>query len=256
MKRHAAAALVGLALGLLAAPVNAQTFAAVPVFPEGLHYGRLARDGEAAVRYAISIPPKYDRSHPVPLVLALHFGGNPAGAGNAVLKALVRPALEELGAIIVAPDSSGGGWDTPDNDRAVDLLLEQVLASYAIDRKKMVVTGFSMGGRGAWSWAAKYPDRFSAAVPVAGRPPESLEGWRVPVMAVHSVHDTVVPIAPTQEAIAKLRSAGVRAEMIVLSGPDITKHTSSSTDCRRLFHGSSRSGSELGLFRERVTCEN
>ena len=219
MDRHVAAALIGLALVTLAAPVDAQTSASVPVFPEGLHYGRLSRDGDAAVRYAISIPPKYNRLHPVPLVLALHFGGNPAGAGNGVMKALVRPALEALGAIIVAPDSSGGGWDTPENDRAVTLLLEHVMRSYAIDKKKLVVTGFSMGGRGAWSWAARYPDRFSAIVPVAGRPPESLEGWRVPVMAVHSVHDTVVPIGPTQDAIAKLKSAGVRAEIVVLSGP-------------------------------------
>lgn len=219
MKRHGAA-LVLLSLGLLSAPVAAQTTATVPVFPEGLHYGRLSRDGEAAVRYAISIPPKYNRSHPVPLVLALHFGGNiSAGAGSAVMKALIKPALEALGAIIVAPDSSGGGWETPENDRAVNLLLEQVMQSYAIDKKKVAVTGFSMGGRGAWSWAAKYPDRFSAAVPVAGRPPESLEGWRVPVMAIHSVHDTVVPIGPTQDAIATLKSAGVRAEMVVLSGP-------------------------------------
>lgn len=219
MKRQVAAALVISALGLFAAPVETQTSAAVPVFPEGLNYGRLSRDGEPTIRYAISIPPKYNRSRPVPLVLALHFGGNPAGAGNAVMKALIRPALEDLGAIIVAPDSSSGGWDTPENDRAVNLLLEQVMQSYAIDKRKMVVTGFSMGGRGAWSWAAKYPDRFSAAVPVAGRPPESLEGWRVPVMAIHSVHDTVVPIGPTQDAIAKLKSSGARAEMIVLSGP-------------------------------------
>jgi len=218
MKRHVAA-LVLLALGLLSAPVAAQTSASVPVFPEGLHYGRVSRDGEPAVRYAISIPPKYNRSHPVPLVLALHFGGLPAGLGNAVMKALIKPALEGLGAIIVAPDSSGGGWDSPENDRAVNLLLEQVMQSYAIDKKKVVVTGFSMGGRGAWSWAAKYPDRFSAIVPVAGRPPESLEGWRVPVLAVHSVHDTVIPIGPTQDAIATLKSAGVRAELIVLSGP-------------------------------------
>ena len=219
MDRRVAAALIVLALVMPAAPVDAQTSAGVPVFPEGLHYGRLSRDGEAAVRYAISVPPKYDRSHPVPLVLALHFGGNPAGAGSGVMKALVRPALEGLGAIIVAPDSSGGGWDTPENDRAVNLLLEQVMQSYAIDKKKIVVTGFSMGGRGAWSWAAKYPDRFVAAVPVAGRPPDSLEGWRMPVLAIHSVHDTVVPIGPTQDAIATLKSAGVRAEMIVLGGP-------------------------------------
>src|SRR5262245_362737 len=189
----------------------------VPVLSPGAHNQTLSFEGKS-IRYAISIPPNYSPSKPVPLVLALHFGGDPRGAGSSVLNILVRPALQELGAIIVAPDSLGGQWTTAENERAVNLLLDGVLSSYNIDRKKVVVTGFSMGGAGTWHFAQKYPDRFSAAIPVSGRPTASAEGWRLPVFAVHSRQDEVVPIGPAEARIAELQKAGVRAEMLVLTG--------------------------------------
>ena len=91
----------------------------IPVLSPGVHNQRLPRTGERTIQYAISIPANYSPSRPVPLVLALHYGGNPNGAGRGVLTLLVGPALAELGAIIVAPDSIGGGWNTPENERAV-----------------------------------------------------------------------------------------------------------------------------------------
>src|SRR5262245_54650272 len=102
----------------------------VPVLSPGVHSRGLAVSGELAVRYAISIPANYSASRPVPLILALHFGGSPVGAGTSLLGILVRPALEELGAIIVAPDSVRGQWNTSENERAVNALLDGVLKSY------------------------------------------------------------------------------------------------------------------------------
>src|SRR6266571_4414559 len=171
--------------------------------------------------WRISIPPKFSPSARVPLVLALHFGvgsGNSAGAGRDVLEILVRPALAELGAIIVAPDSLRGDWSTAENENAVNLLLDAVLASYTVDAKKIVVTGFSMGGAGTWHFAEKYPERFSAAVPVAGRPLASAAGWRLPVLAIHSRNDQVVPIGPTETRIAELQKSSTHAKLIALTG--------------------------------------
>src|SRR5213593_1435422 len=152
----------------------------------GVHRMVWRRDDGPAIHYAISFPRGYSGSSAVPLVLALHFAGNPTGAGYALLELLVDPALEELGAIIIAPDSLGGSWDTAENDRAVTDLLDAAIDNYNIDIKKVVVTGFSMGGRGTWYFGSKYPGRFSAAIPMAGVPPESAAGWRLPVLAIHS----------------------------------------------------------------------
>ena len=50
---------------------------------------------------------------------------------------------------------------------------------HAVDMKRIAVTGFSVGGTGSWHFAAKYPERFSAAIPVAGRPPTYTKPWTV-----------------------------------------------------------------------------
>ncbi len=134
------------------------------------------------------------------------------------MQILIGPALAGLGAIIVAPDSVRGDWRTAENDRAVNALLDMVLANYAIDKQKIVVTGYSMGGTGSWHFAEKFPQRFSAAIPVAGRPPASASGWRLPVLAIHSHDDQVAPFGPTEARIAELQSAGVNAKLIALTG--------------------------------------
>lgn len=190
----------------------------LPVLPPGVHSQTLVRDDGQTIRYAISIPPGYSPAERVPLVLALHFGGSPVGAGRSVLDVLIRPALADLGAIIVAPDSIDGAWSGPRNERAVNTLLDAALNTYSVDPRKVMVTGFSMGGTGTWHWANRFPERFSAAVPVAGRPTGSASAWRVPVFAVHSRNDEVVAIEPAQRRIEELKQIGKNAEMVVLTG--------------------------------------
>jgi predicted peptidase len=192
-----------------------------PVLAPGLHELTLARAGEPAIGYAISIPPTYSPSTPVPLILALHFGvgdRDATGVGADVVKGLIGPALVGLGAIIVAPDSVRGNWSSGENEKAVNALLDMVMAHYAIDKKRVAVTGYSMGGTGSWHLAEKFPERFSAAIPIASRPPASAAGWRLPVLAIHSRDDQVVPFDPAAARIAELQKVGVNAKLIALTG--------------------------------------
>jgi pimeloyl-ACP methyl ester carboxylesterase len=76
-----------------------------------------------------------------------------------------------------------------------------------------------MGGAGAWHFALTFPERFSAALPVAGRPPDARGRRGVPVFAVGSRRDTVVPIEPTVKRIAELNAKGLTAEMVILETP-------------------------------------
>jgi poly(3-hydroxybutyrate) depolymerase len=206
---------------LLPIGVAAQVAGDPPILAPGLHDLTLPRAGGPVIHYTISIPRNYSPSTPVPLILALHFGvrgGDTAGAGAAVVESLIGPALADLGAIIVAPDSVRGDWSSLENETAVNALVDVVLAHYSIDRKKVAVTGFSMGGAGSWQFAEKFPERFSVAIPVAGRPPASASGWRLPVLAIHSRDDQVAPFGPTEARIAELQRAGVNAKLIALTG--------------------------------------
>jgi len=111
-----------------------------------------------------------------------------------------------------------GDWSTPENESAVSALLDAVITGYAIDAKRIAVTGFSMGGTGAWHFAEKFPERFSAVIPIAGRPPESASAWRLPVLAIHSHADQISPFGPTEARIAELQQLGVHAKLIALNG--------------------------------------
>jgi predicted peptidase len=212
-----------MACAILSLPLRAAAQAAddTPVLAPGMYNLMLPRGGEPTVRYALSIPRGYSPTTPVPLILALHFGvrdGESTGAGRALMQSLVAPALAELGAVIVAPDSVRGNWSTPDNEKAVTALLDWVTSRYAIDTKRVAVTGYSMGGAGTWHFAEKFPERFSAAIPVSGRPPASAAGWRLPVLAIHSHDDQVVPFEPAEARIEELQKAGVNATLIPLTG--------------------------------------
>ena len=192
-----------------------------PALAPGLHELTLARAGEPGIGYAISIPPTDSSLTPAPLILALHYGiGNrdSTGVGADLVKGLIGPALEGLGAIIVAPDSVRGNWSTSENEKAVNIFLDMVMARYAIDKKRVAVTGYSMGGTGSWHLAEKFPERFSAALPIASRPPASAVGWRLPVLAIHSRDDQVVPFDPAAARIAELQKVGVNAKLIALTG--------------------------------------
>jgi predicted peptidase len=181
----------------------------------GIHALQFTLQHGTNVDYTLVIPEGYSAATPVPLVLGLHFGGPPQGAGGAVTEILIEPGLRDLGAIIVAPDSVGGNWATPENERAVIALLDMVEANYAIDDTKTLVTGFSMGGSGSWYFGTTFPERFKAAIPIAARPPE-LAGWRLPVLAIHSRADQVAPFEPAEAAIVALTAQGVNARLIAL----------------------------------------
>jgi predicted peptidase len=213
--------MVSMVLALPSTGVFAQVSDTTPVLTPGLHHLKFQRSDAPPVGYALSIPARYSPSKPVPLILALHFGiggGDGAGAGGDLVEILIGPGLAQLGAIIVAPDSVRGNWSTPENEKAVNALLDMVLARYAIDKKKVAVTGYSMGGTGSWHFAERFPQRFSAAIPIAGTPPESAAAWRLPVLAIHSRDDQVAPFGPTEVRIAQLQKAGVNARLILLTG--------------------------------------
>jgi dienelactone hydrolase len=176
------------------------------------------------LRYGLHLPDGAGDG-PLPLVVGLHYawGGGPTPPpyyGRDYMNLLVRPGLAGLGAILVAPDCPGRGWADPRSDAAVMELVAAVRQEFDIDPDRIVVTGYSMGGMGTWSFASRHPDLVSAAVPIAGRPTaEILAGWDdLPVYAIHGVEDTVVPIGPTREAMAELKARGVNAELVEVPG--------------------------------------
>ncbi|MGD8324362.1 MAG: alpha/beta hydrolase-fold protein [Gammaproteobacteria bacterium] len=211
-------ALFVLAVGLMfvtsAAPVRAQEI----VTRAGTHELTLPGSGR---RYTLVVPRGYRSAESVPLIVSLHFGGRVTPwIGRSLLEQLIEPALDELGAIIVAPDSAASGWANATAEQHVLELVEYIEAHYKIDRDKTLLTGYSMGAMGTWYLAPRHPELFEAAVPIAGRPQSDVArlDWRTPTWVLNSAADEVIPIEPARAAVEALRVRGAPVEMTVVEG--------------------------------------
>ena len=192
-----------------------------PRLEPGLHNRTIDVEGVGTVTYGIWIPHDYDLAEPRPLVLALHPGGSPgAYYGTTFLRGIVGPALADWGAIIVAPDAPARSWTSSTSERGVMALLEEVTERYLIDTERVLVTGFSMGGRGTWHLSTRHPDLFTAAIPMAGRS-DGADVDRVgdmPVFIIHARDDEVVPFEPAEQTALELRERGHTVAFLALDG--------------------------------------
>ena len=179
-------------------------------------------DGGTEMRYAISVPADAEdsRSDPRPLVLALHPGGRYEYYGSSFMQTVVEPALRGWGAVIVAPDVPDRSWATSRSERAVLALLDEIRATHSIDETRVLVTGFSAGGRGAWFLASRNPEIFTGAIVMASSPEGALldDLAETPLIIIHSPDDQVVPYGPVEEVALELGERGYPVHMMRLPG--------------------------------------
>lgn len=178
---------------------------------KGLH--RLEADipEVGRVRYAVSVPDGYDPAKPAPLVLVLHPGGQRVPYyGAEFTRRVVEPALRQLRPIMIAPDCPAAAWSDAAADKTVMTLINDAMRAYAIDRKRVLVVGYSMGGRGTWYMASHHQDLFTAAIPMAASTRDLAidQLGRQPTYIIHSRADEVVPFEPADRLARDLRKMG------------------------------------------------
>lgn len=216
------AAVLSLALFWCPVATYAQTDGGASIATPGIHERVLP---EAGRRYTLAIPAGYTGGEPTPLIVSLHYGGQVTPFyGRGLLESLIEPALRELGAIIVAPDSAAGSWANPTSEQHVLELLDHIENLFNIDSERTLLTGYSMGGGGTWYLAPRHPDRFRAALVMAGRPQDDSAtlDWNTPLYVIHSSADQVVSLESTLSVVERLRSRGADIDLVVLN--DITHY--------------------------------
>ena len=197
--------------------------AAALVSPPGVAQPQMHLEtlGPGGQLYTLSVPDGYSPAKAAPLVVSLHFGGPVSPHyGRLLLESVVEPALRPLGALMVAPDCDAPAWATPECESFVLDVIDHIANEYAVDQQRVLLTGYSKGGIGTWELAARHPDRFTAAIVMAGRPrPEmSSVDWRVPLYVIHAREDEVLGLGPTEEVVTALRDRGVPVELHILEG--------------------------------------
>ncbi len=99
-------------------------------------------------------------------------------------------------------------------------LLDEVVAKYKVDKKRIYLTGLSMGGYGTWSLGIAYPEKFAAIAPICGggdiidvllasrTKTQALK--TLPVWAFHGAKDPVVKVAESERMVNALKTAGCK----------------------------------------------
>lgn len=192
-----------------------------PAAPPGVRLSLLARGPRRGQPYVVRVPEEYRGDAPLPLLIVFSGGPGRALAGWSTSAA----AVSETGWLAAFPQATGMWWDAP-SEEAVESLLDELRERFNVDPNRVYLTGFSNGGTAVLRYAARWADRFAAAVPlmgagvfVGGPPPLSGLG-RLPLLLVHGENDDVIAVEAARETLARLQreAPGTRAELRVLAG--------------------------------------
>jgi len=195
------------------------------------------------INYLLSLPADYGKNpfKKWPMIVFLHGSGE-RGSTLEELDLLKLhgpprviaegPDLETLTDrfIVLSPQYNTWYWSTKFD--AMDTLLDDIQEAYAVDSRRIYLTGISMGGFGTWRYALRHPDRFAALAPFAGgwnyvvestyvgygqagvsivldtSPPDNLCDLReVPSWVFHGAQDVGIPAKETAEILVKVLQA-------------------------------------------------
>lgn len=170
--------------------------------------------------YLLYLPADYDAKSGKkwPLMLFLHGAGE---RGTNLWKVAVHgpPKIvrekKDFPFIVVSPQCPPGQrWD---NNTLLGLL-DEVMASHAVDTNRVYLTGLSMGGYGTWSLGLAYPEKFAAIAPICGggdpitvylgdsRKAAALKS--LPIWAFHGAKDNVVRLQESERMVEAVKRVG------------------------------------------------
>lgn len=163
------------------------------------------------------------RSRPsYPLLLLLHGA---TGRGERIERRL-QSLAEELGFIILAPDSRGMTWDVgrgtlgPDV-QFIDRALKDVFARYPIDTAHVAISGFSDGASYALTVGIINGDLFTHVIAFSpGYIATQYGRGKLPIFISHGTEDEILPIDRTSRIfVPGLRRSDYRVIFRQFDGP-------------------------------------
>lgn len=160
----------------------------------------------------------------MPLIVYLHGGsgrGDDPGAvvAGSLPKFLYEGSVENVPAFVLMPQCpEGKTWEqiAP----AVLGMIAEVCGDYRIDRKKIALTGHSLGGSGTWRLGAAYPQTFSCVVPLSGSADlhSAPACIGMPVWAFVGSADDIVSPESSEAMVDEILRLGGKAQLTVFQG--------------------------------------
>jgi predicted peptidase len=186
------------------------------------------------MRYLLYLPQNYSSETKWPLLLYLHGSGERGYDLDRVKLCGPNPLLARglnLPMMILVPQCRPEqSW----NIEQLSAFLDQMESKFSIDRDRVYVAGFSMGGNGAWQLASGASERFAGIVPVAGDGSVGNASALVnlPIWAFHGEEDKTVPAQGSTKIVEAIKQAGGQPKLTIFpkTGHHIDSQVFSRTD--------------------------
>lgn len=174
-----------------------------------------------------------------PLLISMH--GYNQDAAYQRSQANYEAVADTAKFVVVYPDGEGRSWDlggTKDINFILDII-EEMHSRHKINKNRVYLSGFSMGGMMTYYAMTKIADRIAAFAPVSGYNmggPNAVSSRPIPILHVHGTGDDVCSYSPVQSHLdAWVKRNKCDATPIVIN--PYPKGTSSSATMYRYRNG-------------------
>ena len=179
------------------------------VVPDNSQSGSISVNGLKRT-FLVHLPPSYDKSKSLPLVIALHGGGGTGARMISLTLGGLNTLADKDGFIVACPDGIEKHWndgrpqaisrahkDGVDDVGFISALIDHLDREFGIDRKRVYVTGISNGAKMSFRLACEIPDKIAAIAAVGGSMVDPVSVYTKPsrpisVMVIHGTDDPLV----------------------------------------------------------------
>ena len=178
--------------------------------------------GSKTIHYWELVPENISRK---PALIVFLHGSGECGNINSMLhtglpKFMNNGSLDNYDAIFIAPNTASCSWSS--DATITKELIDNIVNEYNIDKKHIIITGHSLGGNGTWNMIAKYPDFFSAAVPVSGCPTSSNNSYLgIPIRSYVGQSESYY-FSCNNAKVDGINEIGGNVELILVPSPNDT----------------------------------
>ena len=140
-----------------------------------------------------------------PLLISCHGMNQDANYQKGML--VIESVADTAKFVIVFPNGIDKGWDIS-GDRDINFvlaLIDKMVEQYKIDRNRVYLSGFSMGGMFTYHAMNRIPDKIAAFAPISGYPmggtTANANVRPIPIIHTHGTGDDVVVFSGVQGAL-------------------------------------------------------
>lgn len=184
--------------------------------PSEYQFRERTSSGGETLKHVVYVPRNLERDRKYPLVVYLHGSCGECITHERILKESglqwwhgYDRNVQREPTFLFAPAGGTGGWTSEARRKAVFEIIDALLEEFPIDRQRIYLMGFSMGGAGIWDYLQRRPGFFAAANPQGAGggvvDPEVVRN--TPIWATIGIDDRPESLERLTANVARIRAA-------------------------------------------------